>query len=319
MADQATAAPATTDADTTATPSTPETPAAEAPKHFGIFDPEPDETPAEETPAEPPAAAAPAEPAPSAVEPKPEPVSPRLASVFKQEAQLRKEKEAIKAREAAIAEKEAKYKAGDPIAALEAAGYTYEQATDWVLNGKKPTPEMAQSVELKKVREDLERIQAAEAQREVEYKQQIRTQAVEAFKGAIHDFTSGTNAEKFEYINALSKQDMILEIVDSHFQQTGQLLGGSQAKAIELAAEQVEQYLTEEFADRLLTTKKFQTKIAPSRDVRPPATSAQKQPPKTLSNSQAAVVPPRATPTFTNRDDVIEGLVKSGLKLWDPE
>jgi hypothetical protein len=313
-------------ADKPATPETPaappatETPAADpAPvAPLRLFDPDPETPATEETPAEPPAA-----PAPPAPEPKKEePTAPRFAALMKQEAELRKAREEMKAKEKALEEREAKMKAGDPIAALEAAGFTYEQATEWIVNGKKPTPEMVAAAEAKKRDEAIERLQAAEARREAEHRAERAVKAAETFKTAIKDFT-GSNVDKFECINATPGGrgvEMVYQVVEAYYASTGELLGGGdRTKAIELAAEEVETYL-ESLATPLLTTKKFQSKLTPSRDVRPPATSAiQKQPPKTLSNSQAAVVPPRAPERFTNPDDVISRLVKGGLKLYDPD
>lgn len=325
MADAPAAPAETTPAVPTETPAPATAPAADAPaqpQHFGIWDddePAADSPPVEEPAPEPPAAAPPVKAEPKPAEPaKEEPVAPKMAVLMKQEAEVRRAREEVKAREAALEAREAKMKAAseDPLSAIESLGLTYEQITEFVLNGKKQTPEMAQSSELKKVKADLERIQAAEAQREAERQRAAAAQAGETFKSAIKTFAEA-NQDNFECLNKTGRYDLVMDVVEAHWNNTGTILGGSQEEAIRQASEQVEKYL-EDLAEPLLTTKKFQTKIQPTREVRPSAIPAQKQPARTLSNSQAAVVPPRAAIEFTNRDEVIERLAKE-VRLFDDD
>lgn len=258
-------------------------------------------------------------PAVEPVKPKVEPVvSKGLALLTKREAEVRKRDEAVKAREAAIDAREAKLRAAaeDPEAALTAIGLTYDQITDYYIRGRQVTPEMKAVAESKKTRDALEKLEAAEAQRSQRHVQE----SVAAYKTRIEDFVSSdSNKERFEYINALGEQDMIYETINRHLGTTGSILGGDLQKAMELAAEKVEEYLSEEYAERLLTTKKFQNKIQPSREVRPTANQASKNPARTLSHSQAASVPPRADVKFTNPDDTIERLIKGGLRVFKSE
>lgn len=251
--------------------------------------------------------------------PKVEPVvSKGLALLTKREAEVRKRDDAVKAREAAIEAREAKLRAAaeDPEAALSAIGLTYDQITDFYIRGKQVTPEMKAAAESKKTREALDKLEAAEAARAAQHV----AQSVAAYKSEINGFVaSESNKERFEYINALGEQEMVYEVINRHMANTGTVLGGDLAKAMDLAAEQVEAYLAEQYEQRLLTTKKFQNKIQPSREVRPSANPAQKPPARTLSHSQAAAVPPRATVKFTNPDDTIEQLIKGGLKVFKSE
>jgi hypothetical protein len=309
MADAPTAAPATP----AAAPEAPitETPAAAAPDANAA--PIEGQPAADAPPAEPPAAAEP--PPPPKVEPV---VSKGLALLTKREAEARKRDDSIKAREAAVEAREARLKAAaeDPEAALNAIGLTYDQITDYYIRGKQVTPEMKAQAEAKKTRDALEKLEADAARRESERVQG----AVSAYKTEISTFVAGDNKERFEYINALSQQELVYEVIDRHLSQTGELLGGDPKKAIELAAEKVEEYLAQEYAERLLTTKKFQNKIQPSREERPTANPAQKQPARTLSHSQAASVPPRAPVKYTgNPDEMIEQLIASGVKLYKPD
>lgn len=252
-------------------------------------------------------------------QPKPESVAPKLAGLMRREAETRKKEEALKAKEAEVAEREKKIASiKTPLDALMAHGYTYEQATDFILSGKKLTPELEAKSEIKDVRSQLAKIQADQARRESE----AAAANVRVFQSQIQTHV-GSKPDEYEYIRAYKAEETVFDVINAHFANTGELLGGSPEEAIRLAAEEVEKHL-ETQTSAALTTKKFQSKLAAPEAPKPAAPGPQaisgqpKAAPRTLSNSQAAAVPPRAVIEFTNRDEMISRLSKS-VNLFDDE
>lgn len=295
----------------------PETPAApEVPQKLGIFDPDPEEAaPAEGAPADP---AKPADPPPAPPEPatppenKPDPVGPKLAKLMRKEAEVRTAEQALKRREEELSRKEALLQSDDVLERLKAVGLNYEQITEHIALGKKVPTAAPESKDMADLKKKVSEMEAATAQRE---QAQLERNA-DNFRTEVRGFIE-KGGEEFEYIRALGEEDTVFAVIDSHAKKTSEWLGGSREEALRLAATQVEKYLEEKREQPLLTTKKFQNRINASSAARPPATSATKPPPKTLSNSQAAAVPPRAPVEFTTVDETLARLSKQGLKLFD--
>jgi hypothetical protein len=257
----------------------------------------PTEQPAPATPA-PADTPAPAEAKPPEPEKKPEPVSPKLAELAKRDRELREERKKLDEQRAAVeAFEAAKKKAAlDPAAGLQALGLSLEQVIDFAANGGKAPPgvqeksahdELRAEVEaLKKAREE----EAAKHQKALEEhaRNQWRSKALETAKAS----------EKFEYVSAVGDEAVTLAMnaLEQHFQETGEPL------PMEEALSRVEAQLGD-LVDRLLTTKKSKSKLG----FRQPAESAasesgQRTPPRTLTNSTAAMAPPPSGRPLTREE-----------------
>lgn len=335
MADETTSTP-------TPAPAAPAAPEPTAPAAGGFFDPpateaqEPTAAAPEAAPAESPGTRAgegvqsPDSPAELAAKPPEAPKaedkpSPQLAALMKQEAEIRKAREELKAREEKVATYEAKRKKAleNPLDALAELGLDYDKITDYVLNGNKLTPAMQEAARIAKIEEQLGAIAADQAAQEAAR----REATVSTFKSQIRSHVAGA-VDKFEYIHAQDAHALVFDVVNQHYASTGEMLGGTPERAIELAAEQVEKYL-EERAERLLTTKKLKSKVstvtppsATETAQRPQVSSSARQTaspsrPTTLTNSQAAAVPPRAPKEFTSPEETMRDTLASGLRLFD--
>jgi len=202
-------------------------------------------------------------------------LSSREAELKKQMAAIEAEKaEVSKWREQQNAIKEAK----NPLKALEAFGYSYEDAAQFLLNDQKPTPDlMIKSVE--------EKVQALQAQLEQERKQKAEyeakvleqesaktnAQAIETIKGHL------SSNPDFDALVALEMQGAIFNKINEHYNQTGEVLE-IDSVASEMMGE------VEKLIDAISTTGIFKKKFAQA--VQPPKTS-----PKTLSNQLHAQTP----------------------------
>lgn len=277
---------------------------------------------------EPPAVSEPAA-APEATSPKSEeqaPLSSQYAQLARKEKairakaqQLRAQEEAFKAREDALKAKEstpltpptqslkdklAKGPQGkmEVLNELQAAGFTYEEITQLMLN--QPSHETTQLYgvidelrdELKSLRGDQENSKKSQA----EQQQKAYAQAVTQIRNEVKQIVAGS--EEFETVRETSSVDDVVELIEETFKLDGVLL------STEEACRAVEEHLVEE-ATKLAKLKKIQARLAP---VAPPAAAhkpnQQQHQTKTLTNSISTTKPMSA------RDRAIaamEGRLKS--------
>ena len=237
--------------------------------------------------------------APAKAEPeRPARVDPKFSALARKEAELYRARETVKAEKAAIEEahrqvvafEEARHAAKrDPVAALQALGISYDDLTEHVLNGGKPTA----NAEVAALREELEQLRidqetarakaeaAATARLAVEHSaviEEARSEAV-AFVDA--------NPARYELTSINNAATLVPQVREQHFARTGKLL------TVEQAADLVEKHF-ETLADRIANARKVQSKAAPATP--PPAASPPAER-RTLSNSLTASTsssPPKA-------------------------
>lgn len=207
-----------------------------------------------------------------------EPLSVRFAALTKREKMIQEREKALKEREEKIKPMELTKETvkKDPKGALESIEMSFEDFTKAYLDqldGKQPSVE-------DKVQELYARIEAkekAEKEREELSKKQAEEQAIEGFKAQIKE-TLAKDLDKYELINEAGVFEDVYEVIESYYEETGEIL------SIEKAAEHVENYLFEE-GQKLLKAKKFAPK-APE-----PETKKQTDSPSlstTLTNKQSA-------------------------------
>lgn len=181
-----------------------------------------------------------------------------------------------------------------PIEALEAAGFSYKDATDFVLNNSNLTPEQ----QIKAVREEIESMRRSQEEERTRLKEEQDRQAKANYERAIADFKSDigdfveTNKEKFELTHLYQGQELIYELISQHYENTlaEWREKGSQGRAprvmsIEEAAELVEKDF-EEKVELAAKTKKLSSKFAPPAQADPGAHKG--TPAKTLANTVTA-------------------------------
>lgn len=204
-------------------------------------------------------------------------LSQKEIEIKKQMAQIETEKaEIAKWR----AEQEEVKKSLNPLKALEMHGYKYEDAAQFLMNDEKPTPDLQiksvndKIAELQRKLEEKEQAELAAKQELLTTKQQTENKrAVEAIK------THLEAKPEFDALIALDMQGKVFEKINSHYEETGEVLNID-----DVATEMLSEF--EQLLEIVTKTNVYKNKYASK------AESVQKSPPKTLSNSLHSQTPP---------------------------
>ena len=168
----------------------------------------------------------------------------------------------------------------NPLKALESVGLSYDKLTELALNDGKLTPDM----QMKLMREELETDYKSKFEdlenRLVEKEKGLEEQRYEdinlGFQNEIESFVN-SNGEEYELIKANDANDVVYEVIEEHYNETGKILD------IKEAAEAVESYLEEE-ATKLLQLSKVRSKFNTGDIEQEPRRQSQ----VTLSNAHSA-------------------------------
>jgi hypothetical protein len=241
-------------------------------------------------------------------------LAPRFAALAKKEKAARSQIEAAKQLQAQIAEREAKIKEleakyskkpANPIEALMQHGFTYQEATDYILNGEKPTADL----KIKTVEDRLAEFERKQEERELKAledakkdEERGRAEAIENFKGEIKDYVT-KNADTYELINLHETYDLIYQTVAEHFQETREK-GEPKILSVQEAADLVEKHL-EDIVDRTLKTKKIQSRLSPKpSDPKADEPKLSSGPSKTLAAATFSSSAPSMLPAKTEMDRI---------------
>lgn len=239
----------------------------------------------------------------------------RFASLARKERAIVQERLAIKQKSteldqqfAAIQnfEKFASQAKQDPMAVLNYMGITYEQLTDFVLNGKKPTADM-------QVQALNERITQMQQQSETEKRQALLNQrkalmaeannTLSEYVSEVKDHVA-SQPDKYELINTNDATNLVLEVIEQNYKQNKKLL------SIDEASEMVEKFL-ESQVEKNTSTKKWKAKANPQPTKEEKAKSPMAQQSQTLNNnltsSAASFLPPQ-----TEKERMARALAKLG-------
>ena len=170
----------------------------------------------------------------------------------------------------------------DPLRALEDMGLSYDKLTELALNDGKLTPEM----QMRLMREELEgdykkkfeELENRLLEKERSDEQRRYDDIQRGFQNEIEDFVE-SNADRYELIQANEANDIIYDVIEEHYNDTGRILD------IEEAAEAVENYLEEE-AEKIFKLGKFRSKFGIENDFEQEESPRQSQ--VTLSNAMSA-------------------------------
>lgn len=247
--------------------------------------------------------------------PKPDRIAPNLSVLVRKEQAILKQKQAMAQERAQIQaqmaeaqkwreEREAWQRQQqefrlNPHKLLEHYGLSFDQLQSFYMNDGKPTPDMhvqaikseVEALKAQRLKEEQER-QKAQQQAQEAHMKQVETQ----LRGSIGDFVQ-KNAETYELIAANGADQVIYDIMEEHYNRTGQLL------TIKQSADMLEEHLTEQFK-KLQQAKKFQK--PPAQEGTTPAAAS--SPPKsaqpttsTLTNkSTASTAPSLVSPKIDN-------------------
>lgn len=196
----------------------------------------------------------------------------------------------------------------DPMKALEKYGWDYKKLTESQLNDG----EIPIDVQMKLMRSEMEDkykneinvIKDQLLERDKESEEQSYNQTINNFK---KDLTGYVNegGEKYELIQANDAVDLVFDVIDDHYKETGRILSNTEA------SEQVEAYLLEE-AQKFLKLKKLQPKTPEGLGSQKPA--QEKRQSQTLSNTLSAQVPARSDRELTREESLAKA---ASLMRWD--
>ena len=196
----------------------------------------------------------------------------------------------------------------DPLRALEDMGLSYDKLTELALNDGKLTPEM----QMRLMREELEgdyrkkfeELENRLIEKEKSDEQRRYDDIQRGFQNEIEDFVE-SNSDKYELIKANEANDIIYDVIEEHYNDTGRILD------IEEAAEAVENYLEEE-AEKIFRLGKFRSKFGIENDFEQEESPRQSQ--VTLSNAMSAQANERVGRKLS--DEESKALAAKMLK-WD--
>ena len=194
----------------------------------------------------------------------------------------------------------------NPFETLEELGLGYDKLTELALNDGQLTPEM----QMKLMRDELENgykskfeeLEARLSQKEEEEEYNKYESIENNFKQEIESFVNGKN--EFELINANEASDLVYEVIEEHYNDTGRVL------ELDEAAQAVESYLEDEL-EKLMSLGKVKSKFSPRQEQ-----VFKRQPSPTLSNAHSAQAYQRADRPLSNEESVREA---AKLIRWDDE
>ena len=182
----------------------------------------------------------------------------------------RKERD-IRTRETELAELEDKFRSmeqepevplehrlrSNPLKVLEELGLGYETLTDLALNDGKLTPDM----QMQLIRDELEAdyqsrfndLERKLEERDVRDQDEKYNSILSGFMDEIKNHVGSD--EKYELIQANDASDVVYEVMEEHYEESGNIL------SIDEAAEAVESYLEEE-AEKLLNLQKIKSRLS---------------------------------------------------------
>lgn len=188
-------------------------------------------------------------------------LSARFAALAKKERMIMDQTKRLKEMEERLKASEERVKKfeelNDPLEALKAKGWTYEDLTKRILNDNKPTPEeevRGVRSEVERLRKELEEKERLSLEAQKQKTEEEAAQQVARFKESISDHIK-QNAEKFELTSKYEMTEQVYQIIFDNFEKTQKLM------TIDEAVNQMEAQLQKE-AEEFMGTKYFQTMIA---------------------------------------------------------
>ena len=194
----------------------------------------------------------------------------------------------------------------NPFETLEELGLGYDKLTELALNDGQLTPEM----QMKLMRDELENgykskfeeLEARLSQKEEEEEYNKYESIDNNFKQEIESFVNGKN--EFELINANEASDLVYEVIEEHYNDTGRVL------ELDEAAQAVESYLEDEL-EKLMSLGKVKSRFSPRQEQ-----VFKRQSSPTLSNAHSAQAYKGASKKLDDEASMYEA---AKLIKWDED
>lgn len=258
-------------------------------------------------------------PAKESVSPAFEILAKKESQLVRQQMEMKKEREEVeKMREAMSKDREEyqryqerkKLAKLNPNLALEDYGLSYEELTQFQLNGGVPQGEViAKSVkeQLEQFRKDHEATLAKDRDAQKKQAEEQYQAQVEEFKVNMTDFIV-EKADEFELINKYKTYDLVYTTITEHFENTKKE-GKPRVLSTKEAADLVEKHL-EDLVDQGLKSKKFSNRTKPTDPQTPQETREQVA--KTLTNSMNSSSVPTSLSPKTEDERIKRALAALG-------
>lgn len=243
------------------------------------------------------------EPTQTAAAPVKDQFAERMEIMAKKERTLWRERQRIESETQRLASERAEYEKwkqtkekakSNPLEYLSEAGLSYDQLTQFMLNGGKPTEKDELSAlrdEFKRLREEQEQDKKKQTDNQTQAQAQAEAQAIATFKEDIGEFVE-TNKSTYELCATRDATEDIFTTISDAFKiriqewnENGRIGRPPGPMAIKDAADIVEEFYEKEVL-RLSETQKMRSKLQPQ-----PTTEGQtrtKEPSKTLTNNMAS-------------------------------
>lgn len=228
----------------------------------------------------------------------PKPGVDRFAALAKKERAIQKREAEIKAQLAKVEayEQAQKQAAQNPLKYLESLGLSYEQITQFMLNGQKPTPEL----ELQSVKQQIEQMKQEQVAKEEAAKKAQEAQAKAEYQRTLSEFSQEVsdfvkqNADTYELTAMYQGESIIQATIEQYYNQTKKIM------SIKDASDLVEKYF-EDQVTAAQKAKKFQAKQTPKEQSQPKREPVSKQSTPTISNELTSSAP-SLLPAKTEQD-----------------
>lgn len=246
---------------------------------------------------------APEQAAPAAV---PDPKIHELyADLQRRDRELRAKEKRLKTVESEVESKTALAKEiesakANPLAWMEKGGFSYEQLTQFILDGEVKAPEPTEADRIAQLEQKL----AAKEQAEKEAKEAAERQAIEADvkqkqAGIVSLLQSA--GEEFDLVNANEEYDLVFDVMYKHYEQHQEPLDPR------VAAARVEAYLEQQEKARIARSKKLPKFLQPS------------APPAELRQNEASQETARPQPTLGRANQAEARPAPASTGRWSRE
>lgn len=248
-----------------------------------------------------------------AVPEKNESLSSQFAALAKKEKRIVSKQQELEARNKELEEKLQKYEQFEakkktakenPLDFLSEAGLTYDELTEFMLNGGKPKEKdkvteleqrfndlISKSEQEKKEREELETKRLQEQEEKV----------IQQFKDSVKKHIADKK-DAYELVNLYDAQDLVISTIEAHYEKTQQILD------TDTAAELVEKHLEDE-VKKLANANKFKDKFKLTEDK---PKESQVKDSVTLNSQMSASSVPSSLPAQTEADRIKRALAALG-------
>lgn len=212
------------------------------------------------------------------------PVPKNLAALAREKAELRKQKTELEQAQRETAKLMTAMRAKDPLALLAAAGFSYQQLVEQVIEGKVSSdgsePEKAGGE-----KEWASRVEALEKQIQQERAGRARAEATATVRKL-----AAEGGDKFALVREQNAEGKVLAYLEDYYNKTGEMPAESLDESLAIAMEAVETDLNSEL-ERWLTTSKAKAKMG---SVAQPAQG-------TAGKAEGSGPPSKVVSTLTNK------------------